>query len=526
MSTAASTPPPPASTDDDDDDIGMVRELTASSLIADAAVRGDWDAVFRDIEAHREEYPMFVDHIVEIVDPVGGLKKAPASPSAPQKGAQLDGSVASCEPLQLSLLSYACATKHLQAVLRLLALGADPRLPASDGQVPLDTLRRCHPVPDEDVDQIAMAIQRATGTPPPNPQSPSTSPATDNLLASPLYEDGDPRNTEIVWFAMGDWGGSVLSLKVLAKTMAKKAEKYKPRFIMCLGDNFYPAGVVSCTDMRFRTQWQEVFLVYESLRVPYKVVLGNHDIKLSDGTPQVDFTNHLKNPDGLWQMRGNDPKEAPSRTYSFTEVAPTTGLRATFYAMNTNSASKPVRAGMKEQLAKRRSRWNKECKTWLEDALQKNLATNAGMPTSLCWNIGFGHHPMYCQGKGHFQEAIFLREDEGLGLRKTFTEGKVDVYVSGHDHVLAYHHEKDLKHHNGGIHHVVSGAATESHAIGGKSDTAQIGWFGSHVQGFNIFRLKAIPSPDGGKTPGGTTLTIEYIDAKTQAAVHKVEITK
>ncbi len=37
-----------------------------------------------------------------------------------------------------------------------------------------------------------------------------------------------------------------------------------------------PGGVTSVADPLFRTVWRDTFLTYPSLRVPWKVVLGNH----------------------------------------------------------------------------------------------------------------------------------------------------------------------------------------------------------------------------------------------------------
>lgn len=58
----------------------------------------------------------------------------------------------------------------------------------------------------------------------------------------------------------------------------------QPAFVLSLGDNFYPYGVDSVQSPMFKTHWEDVFLIHPELRVPWKVVLGNHDY---GGNPQV-----------------------------------------------------------------------------------------------------------------------------------------------------------------------------------------------------------------------------------------------
>lgn len=72
------------------------------------------------------------------------------------------------------------------------------------------------------------------------------------------------------------------------------------RFILALGDNFYPHGVHSVDDHKWQTNWADVFLNSEELRVPWKAILGNHDCEGAQA--QIDFTHSEFNPSGLWQL--------------------------------------------------------------------------------------------------------------------------------------------------------------------------------------------------------------------------------
>ncbi len=75
--------------------------------------------------------------------------------------------------------------------------------------------------------------------------------------------------------------------------------------VLALGDNFYPHGIPShdaAADW-FTTNWVSLFLAHDSLRVPWRVVLGNHDY---EGTPLAEIlftTSELNESLGcLWQL--------------------------------------------------------------------------------------------------------------------------------------------------------------------------------------------------------------------------------
>jgi len=73
----------------------------------------------------------------------------------------------------------------------------------------------------------------------------------------------------------------------------------RPDMVLGLGDNFYKVGVNHVSDPQFKRCWSDVFLKYESLRVPWRMILGNHDYM---GIPhaQIDFHYDRKyNPDGF-----------------------------------------------------------------------------------------------------------------------------------------------------------------------------------------------------------------------------------
>ena len=58
--------------------------------------------------------------------------------------------------------------------------------------------------------------------------------------------------------AIGDWGDDDGRQYEVAAAMAQWAEVYRPEFVMSLGDNFYPEGVVSVNDTKWFSHWQFV----------------------------------------------------------------------------------------------------------------------------------------------------------------------------------------------------------------------------------------------------------------------------
>jgi tartrate-resistant acid phosphatase type 5 len=113
-----------------------------------------------------------------------------------------------------------------------------------------------------------------------------------------------------IFFVVSDFGNVTTEIRQVAKAMDAWAGAHgAPSTILCLGDNFYPRGVDSVDDPAFQWAWEDVFLCYPGLRVPWHVVLGNHDY-MGNPFAQIAFTHSSKNPGGLWQM--------PDKNYNFT----------------------------------------------------------------------------------------------------------------------------------------------------------------------------------------------------------------
>lgn len=110
----------------------------------------------------------------------------------------------------------------------------------------------------------------------------------------------DPINILVI----GDFGEPNSYIQEVAALMNHVAVEKSPQLVIALGDNIYDVGCKTEDDPKFQTHWSDIFLKYESLRVPWKIALGNHDYG-EDPRAQVNFTNSKKNPQGLWQCPNN-----------------------------------------------------------------------------------------------------------------------------------------------------------------------------------------------------------------------------
>ena len=204
--------------------------------------------------------------------------------------------------------------------------------------------------------------------------------------------------------AVGDVGtGNMDQLKV-SEGMAKVCEESGCDLVLLLGDNFYPSGVNSPNDQQFIKKFEQV---YQKLKTPFFVVLGNHDVK-QDALSQVMYS--LKN--DSWYM--------PNFEYEF-ETS-----NANFFGINTNCPF------AYESLRKKLKHKNKA-----------NKSNEVKSP----WSIVFGHHSVYSNGT-HGDANVYIRS-----FWDWFLEDEVDLYLAGHNHNLGHYKTNKSK-----IDYVISGS--------------------------------------------------------------------
>jgi len=214
------------------------------------------------------------------------------------------------------------------------------------------------------------------------------------------------------FIVIGDQGSGGPGQKKVAAVMAARARKDGLNFWITTGDNFYQAGVSSVDDPQWKTKFEEMY-ADPALKVPVYPSLGNHD---HDGNEAAQVEYASRNP--LWKM--------PGQYYTFPRTL-SDGTKIQFFVIDSD----PIVAGAQDigtQL------------TWLDAELGKSDAR---------WKLVYGHHPLYGHNpaRGH-NEA--MKEHVGPLLVKH----KVDAFFAGHDHCL------EMIKPVGGVHHVISGAAS------------------------------------------------------------------
>ena len=240
---------------------------------------------------------------------------------------------------------------------------------------------------------------------------------SDDLSPSAMPDENFPLN----FVAIGDWGrnGEYHQLEV-GKQMGAWVAAHPNKFIISVGDNFYPRGVVSENDPLWHYSFENVYTAH-SLQDDWYPVLGNHDYG-SDPDAQVRYSKVSRR----WNM--------PARYYS-KEVKVGKGNETVLFLFID---TQPIVYDMADQDPKRQL-------AWIDQTLKQASA-------DVKWKIVVGHHPCYTVGPR-------IKNYDTLEIRKALTgifeKHKVDVYLSGHEHSLQ-HLKAD-----GYTHQFISGAGSE-----------------------------------------------------------------
>lgn len=235
------------------------------------------------------------------------------------------------------------------------------------------------------------------------------------------------------FMVIGDWGRvGEFNQKELAVTMGKVADKVEPEFIISTGDNFYPDGVASTSDIHWKRSFEEVYTSY-SLMCNWHVVLGNHDYR-GNVQAQIDYSNISRR----WNM--------PSRYFAFEETLKSK-QKVAFIFVDTNPFETKYYTEKNYKNAVTGQDTTKQ-KMWLDSVLTAHKDTKL--------KVVIGHHPLYSGGKR-------LEETKNIAraFQPVFEKHKVSVYFAGHEHDLQV-----LKPTSGNTIHFVSGAGSEIRPTG------------------------------------------------------------
>ncbi|HVT55259.1 MAG TPA: tartrate-resistant acid phosphatase type 5 family protein [Xanthobacteraceae bacterium] len=246
------------------------------------------------------------------------------------------------------------------------------------------------------------------------------------------------------FLAVGDWGHASAKARAVAAAMGRTAETINSRFVISLGDNFYPHGVENVNDRQWTETFERAFIA-PSLMTPWNVVAGNHDHR-GNALAQVEYSRVSKR----WRM--------PSLYYKRRERL-AADATADFFYIDTETmrteAQRPKKAAFRldaqEQLA------------WLERELAASRAA---------WKIVVGHHPVYSGGShGNTKRLVNW-------LPSMFRRYGVQVYIAGHNHNLEH---LEI----GGTHYLTSGGGADPHGV----KTLPATRFGAGELGFLSARL-------------------------------------
>ncbi|MCO4745600.1 MAG: metallophosphoesterase [Proteobacteria bacterium] len=230
--------------------------------------------------------------------------------------------------------------------------------------------------------------------------------------------DSDP--PPIVRFvALGDGGEGNDEQHLVGDLLAEVCASRGCDFALYLGDNIYDSGVSSDEDAQFSTKFE---IPYQPVDMPFYVVLGNHDLG-GDGLGVDLDPNKASYEVAYSQFSDKWDMEAPYYTIPDVKVP---REPAQFFALNTTE----IFFG-----------WN--------DGDQKDWFRQERDASDSTWKIAFGHHPYISNGRhgnaGNYEgiaDWVPLSEIPRGAYVKDFMDdeicGKVDVYLSGHDHNLQW----------------------------------------------------------------------------------------
>lgn len=245
-----------------------------------------------------------------------------------------------------------------------------------------------------------------------------------NSTAQSSTKDWLPQHA-INFLVLGDWGrNGEFHQKDVATQMGLEATRINAGFILSMGDNFYPDGVISTSDPQWNKSFEDVYTAY-SLNIPWYSCFGNHDYRGSIQA-QLDYSQVSR------RWRTNE------RYYSFEKSIPQTKEKALFVFVDTNPFDGTLNRNSHSDLAQQDTTAQI---AWLNKTLSQSTAS---------WKIVIGHHPLFTTG---------VRRGRMLDVRASFLpifeKHKVHVYFAGHEHDLQ--HQKPT----GFTHYFVSGAGSE-----------------------------------------------------------------
>eukprot|EP01026_Neomeris_dumetosa_P039985 TRINITY_DN32_c0_g6_i2.p1 TRINITY_DN32_c0_g6~~TRINITY_DN32_c0_g6_i2.p1 ORF type:complete len:405 (-),score=41.59 TRINITY_DN32_c0_g6_i2:272-1486(-) len=291
-------------------------------------------------------------------------------------------------------------------------------------------------------------------------QAPSPTDNAETLeMSAPVIEKNTTRTAaqnsddfNLKFLVVGDWGRDGSHKQDdLGVSMAQLARSFNPSFVISTGDNFYPSGLSSASDLQFKTSFQDIYSDTGLTDVPWYVVLGNHDYGdgREDEDELVDCSDTvLENCDGICC---NSPIWQLGMTYKIKDNR--WNCQRLFDLYLANGQVYILFIDTNPFVGKYRyEKWqyqpyglHSQCPECQLKEIEYRL-TMSDAP----WKIVVGHHPVF--SNGHHKNTTELVDD----LEPILKSQNVQVYFNGHDHDLEH-----IRFENDVTNYITSGAGSK-----------------------------------------------------------------
>lgn len=195
-------------------------------------------------------------------------------------------------------------------------------------------------------------------------------------------------------------------VNLVAHAMKKQAVQRPIDFILSAGDNSYPEAYADFDQHIYKLMY-DVFQLEGIKAKPWYLVLGNHDC-YDDPNYEV----HANKLYPMWNM--------PHRYYSFTKEIDG-GSKALFIFLDGCILTGQGLVEYSNSTATKQY-------NWLIDELDKYKNDK-----TVAWRVVTAHMPIWSPGQGHGDNDILK-----IHLYPILFEYKVDLLISGHDHIMAH----------------------------------------------------------------------------------------
>jgi hypothetical protein len=194
-----------------------------------------------------------------------------------------------------------------------------------------------------------------------------------------------PAGAPVRFVVFGDFGQGTQAQQRVAAAMLREHRARPFDFGVTTGDNFYPRGMESPSDPRWKTWWEDL---YAPLGIRFYATLGNHDwVNFDSPAAEIAYAARSES----WRL--------PAPYYTFTAGA------VQFFAVDTDEISQAQALWLRDELGRSRARWK----------------------------VVYGHHPVFVSSLNGASYTAEMQRDLWPIIK-----GRADLYLSGHHHSLQH----------------------------------------------------------------------------------------